>query len=65
MGELELDFERFEYEKVETLAGDTYYVKVACRHRYPEPVRSAVTGDVIALLCPDCDKQLPITKGSQ
>jgi hypothetical protein len=65
MGELELDFDRFEYQKIETMAGDTHYVKVACRHLHPEPVRSVVTGEIIAMLCPDCDQQLPIAKGSR
>lgn len=61
--ELELDFDRFEYEKVETLSGDTYYLKIHCRHRNTEPVRNVLTGHQVASLCLDCDIQLPASKG--
>ena len=60
-GELELDFERFEYQETSTLGGDSYYVKVGCRHREPLPVRS-VASEVVAMLCTDCDGQLPVTR---
>ena len=59
MGELELDFERFEYERIETFGGDSYYVKVGCRHR--DPIRvTTVRQELVAYLCPDCDQQLPV-----
>jgi hypothetical protein len=32
---------------------------VACAHEEAVPVESAVTGEVLAALCPGCDAQLP------
>jgi len=59
MGELELDYERFIYEEVNTLGGETFYIKVGCHHRNVEDVKNLHTGTVVARLCLDCDTQLP------
>ena len=58
-GELELDFDRFEYDKIETFGGDSYFLKVGCHHRNREDVESVVTGRIVAVLCLDCGDQLP------
>lgn len=58
-GELELDFERFQYEEIVVFGGDSFWVKVGCWHRNTEPVWS-VAGPQVATLCLDCDAQLPV-----
>lgn len=63
MDDLELDFDRFIYEKSETLAGDVHYARVGCYHRDVMPVRSVITNRPVAMLCMDCDEQLPVMKG--
>lgn len=60
--DLELDFDRFEYVKIETFGGDTYYQKVGCKHTRVEPVLT-VAGKQVATLCLDCDEQLPVIRG--
>lgn len=32
----------------------------ACSHPAPAEVHSAITNEVVAHLCPDCDTQLPV-----
>lgn len=56
-GELELDWENFDYEEIVEFGGDRYFVKMACHHRDPEPVLSG--GVEVAQLCVHCDQQLP------
>ena len=58
--DLEIDFERFIYEKIETFGGDSYYLRVGCNHINVEDVRNLHTGTVVARLCIDCDTQLPV-----
>ncbi|MFJ2000274.1 hypothetical protein [Streptomyces chartreusis] len=50
---------RWEWINVTTYGGGPEYVKGACRHLTPAEVRSVVTGELLAHLCPDCDAQLP------
>lgn len=50
---------RWEWINVTTYGGGPEYVKGACRHLTPVEVRSTVTGELLAHLCPDCDAQLP------
>lgn len=50
---------RWEWINVTTIGGDPEYVKGACRHLTPTEVRSVVTNELLAHLCPDCDAQLP------
>lgn len=50
---------RWEWINVTTYGGKPEYVKGACRHLTPAEVRSTVTGELLAHLCPDCDAQLP------
>lgn len=50
---------RWEWINVTTISGPAEYVKGACRHLTPTEVRSTVTGELLAYLCPDCDAQLP------
>ena len=59
-GELEIDEERFIYEKVETLGGDSWYIKVGCHHRHTDSVRNLLTNSEVARLCLDCNAQLPV-----
>lgn len=51
--------DRFEWEEVRTFGGATQYIKTACRHFGAIPVESCVTGETVAILCTDCDEQLP------
>jgi hypothetical protein len=55
---LDLD-PRWEWIDVTGIDGRPEYVKGACRHLTPAEVRSVVTGELLAYLCPDCDAQLP------
>lgn len=50
---------RWEWIDVTTVAGPPEYVKGACHHLTPAEVRSTVTGELLAYLCPDCNAQLP------
>ena len=50
---------RWEWINVSTHSGGPEYIKGACRHLTPAEVRSTVTGELLAHLCPDCDAQLP------
>jgi len=55
-----LDFDRFEYEVVHTLgSADPIFIQGPCKHRPQslEPVLSG--GQEVAVLCVDCDLQLP------
>lgn len=63
MNELELDFERFVYEQIETLGGDIFYVRVGCKHVDAVDVESLLTQEVVARWCPDCSTQLPVILG--
>jgi hypothetical protein len=58
--ELELDFDRFIYEEITVLGGDSFYARVGCYHKHREEVTSVVTGQPVALLCLDCNQQLPV-----
>lgn len=44
-----------------TSALDSYpkYMQGTCNHLTPEPVTTQA-GETVALLCPDCDTQLPV-----
>lgn len=57
----ELD-DRFIYDEITTLGGDTQYVRVGCHHRNRMDVRNIHTDIVVAQLCVDCDTQLPPPK---
>ncbi|MFF5404602.1 hypothetical protein ACFY8K_16825 [Streptomyces misionensis] len=50
---------RWEWIDVTGLDGRPEYVRGACRHLTPAEVRSVVTDELLAYLCPDCDAQLP------
>lgn len=50
---------RWEWINVSTFGSGPEYVKGACRHLTPAEVRSTITDELLAHLCPDCDAQLP------
>ncbi|WP_322501809.1 hypothetical protein TR631_33805 [Streptomyces rochei] len=50
---------RWEWVKTPSSDGTTEWVKGACRHLSPVDVRSVITNELLAHLCPDCDTQLP------
>lgn len=50
---------RWEWINISTYGGGPEYVKGGCRHLTPVDVRSIVTDELLARLCPDCDGQLP------
>ncbi|MFF2650377.1 hypothetical protein [Streptomyces sp. NPDC058045] len=54
---------RWEWIEIPNLGGLTEYIRGACRHLHTIEVRAAVTDEVVAHLCPDCDTQLPASKG--
>jgi hypothetical protein len=50
---------RWEWIEITTYGYGTEYLRGACRHLTPVEVRSTLTGELLAHLCPDCDTQLP------
>jgi hypothetical protein len=50
---------RWEWVETPAVGGPSEWIKGACRHLTPVEVRSAVDGELLAHLCPDCDAQLP------
>jgi hypothetical protein len=50
---------RWEWVEIPVGGGPSEWVKGACRHLAPVEVRSSVTDELLAHLCPDCDEQLP------
>lgn len=51
--------ERYEWERIWTFGGDSWWERGLCRHlaEYIEPVES-VTGEVVAYLCTVCNQQI-------
>lgn len=47
---------RFEWVNVGTWDNPDQWIRGACNHLTPVPVRSG--GELVAYLCPDCDQQL-------
>ncbi|WP_318205373.1 hypothetical protein [Streptomyces sp. SCL15-4] len=50
---------RWDWVEITTVGYGTEYLRGACRHLTPTEVRSTVTDELLAYLCPDCDAQLP------
>lgn len=51
---------RWEWHEVCTFDGTVVrHIRGRCLHRDLEPVKSVVTGEVLAQLCLTCDAQLP------
>jgi hypothetical protein len=54
------DEQRFDWVEVSDLAGRAWFVRGRCHHIEPVPVTSVLDpGHEVAVLCPDCDAQLP------
>jgi hypothetical protein len=53
------DDPRFEWIEVSTFGGPDLWLRGPCNHLNPIPVHAQPTGELVALLCPDCDAQLP------
>jgi hypothetical protein len=57
--EHQLDPTEAEYVEVTMLGSpEPLYLETRCLHRHKVPVDSVVTGEVLAYLCPRCDRQL-------
>jgi hypothetical protein len=50
---------RWEWIELPTVGGPSEWIRGACNHLEPVEVRSTVDGELLALLCTDCDTQFP------
>jgi hypothetical protein len=50
---------RWDVDEIRTYDGRTVRFVKTCRHDEPVQVLAAVSGELVAHLCPDCDRQLP------